>query len=942
MASIRGSTSYSTTSTSPSSQRGDITTPSRPSTSWTSTSRPKTRATTAASTRGYGDQQIICAVTESRGVSPTVGLAFVNITTTEAVICQIVDNQTYVRTLHKLMVFEPTALLFPDNKKFSPSKLYSIIETNIPDLPIILLSRKFWGETTGIEYVERLAFMEDVQAIKISIGGNFYATCCLAATLKYIELTLSLSFPFHSMRIKYEPSEGSMMIDFSTIHSLELVQNLQSLKSRDCLFGLLNQTLTPMGSRLLRSNILQPLTEADIISKRYDALAELATKEEIFFATRQALKSFFDVDRTLTKIIIIPSEPSIQHSEQSINNVILLKQYIKAIPSVFEALLGAQSELLTSIRQLCAPEMIAAVRTLIDNAINEDVTYQSKPLDLRNQRTYAVKSGVNGLLDVARQTYDEACSDAAELCQELSQEHDLTINLKFEYARQFYFEIPQSELENRNLPGVFINMFKKKKLIECQTLNLVKGNQRLQDSHHEVLQMSDQIIQELIDRVREDVAPLSRISEGVAMLDLIAALAQTVTTQDYCRPELTPTLAIKDGRHPIREKIHSERFVPNDVYACEQSRFQVITGCNMSGKSTYIRSIALMQVMAQIGSFVPASYASFPIVHQLFARLSMDDSIEANVSTFAAEMRETAFILHNIDNRSLVIIDELGRGTSTRDGLAIAIAIAEALVESRAFVWFATHFRDLARFMAERSGVVNMHLAVETSQADRMMMLYKVASGYFQEEHYGIALARVIDLPPLVIEVAEIVSAKLTANRQRKKKNNTIIVQARRRKLILGLREQLIQARDGQMQGAVLRTWLKQLQDEFVRRMAALDEEASAVVEDEGEGEEEEKEPKSKVKIKVEAGIALERSPRQRGKQRAEDNTQSRSYESAAEEKREDEDENEKYGMPYSQRASTMSTDIDDRDGGEGVQGVYLMSGGLNDMVQVKRELMEH
>lgn len=137
----------------------------------------------------------------------------------------------------------------------------------------------------------------------------------------------------------------------------------------------------------------------------------------------------------------------------------------------------------------------------------------------------------------------------------------------------------------------------------------------------------------------------------------------------------------------------------------------------MSGKSTYIRSIALMAVMAQIGSFVPAEYASFPILHQLFARVSVDDNIEANVSTFAAEMRETAFILRNIDRRSMAIIDELGRGTSTRDGLAIALAIAEALVESRALVWFATHFRDLATIMAERNGVISLHLAVEVHRS---------------------------------------------------------------------------------------------------------------------------------------------------------------------------------------------------------------------------------
>lgn len=398
--------------------------------------------------------------------------------------------------------------------------------------------------------------------------------------------------------------------------------------------------------------------------------------------------------------------------------------------------------------------------------------------------------------------------------------------MKYDTARQYYIRIAVSELEDRNLPDIFINVFRKRNIIECQTLDLLKWNQKIMDSHYEVLQMSDRSIQDLIENLRAEIAPLFKISDAIALLDVIASFAHMVTTQDYCRPELTRTLAIKSGRHPIREKIDKEKYVPNDAYATRQSRFQIITGCNMSGKSTYIRSIALAAIMAQIGCFVPASYASFPIFHQLFARVSMDDSIEANVSTFAAEMRETAFILHNIDDRSIVIVDELGRGTSTRDGLSIAIAVAEALVESGAFVWFATHFRDMAKILSERSGVVNFHLSVDMSQPDKMKMLYKVASGAVQEKHYGLALAKVINLPPDVLHVAERVSNKLTENLEKRKKTSKTIALARRRKLILSLREQLIQAYEGNMNGKVLATWLKKLQDEFVNRMAAIDADA--------------------------------------------------------------------------------------------------------------------
>lgn len=435
---------------------------------------------------------------------------------------------------------------------------------------------------------------------------------------------------------------------------------------------------------------------------------------------------------------------------------------------------------------------------------------------------------MNGLLDVARQTYKEANADAYQLVTDLGTAHGFALEMKYDAARQYFIRVPVSELEDRNLPEIFINVFRKKSVVECQTLDLLKWNQKIVDSHHEVLQMSDRSIQELLDKIREEIAPLFKISEAIALLDMVASFAQLVTTNDYCRPEMTGTLAIKSGRHPIREIIRTQKYVPNDAYATQQTRFQIITGCNMSGKSTYIRSIALMAIMAQIGSFVPASYASFPISHQLFARVSTDDTIEANVSTFASEMRETAFILRNIDKRSLVIIDELGRGTSTRDGLCIAIAIAEALVESRALVWFATHFRDLAHILAERNGVVNLHLAVEMTETNKITMHYKISEGAVQEENYGLALAKVTGLRAHVMEVAGAVSNKLEANIEKRKRSSRTIALARRRKLILSLREQLIQAKEGNMQGRVLAVWMKRLQDEFVTRMAAIEADVAA------------------------------------------------------------------------------------------------------------------
>ncbi|KGO77743.1 DNA mismatch repair protein MutS, core [Penicillium italicum] len=787
---------------------------------------------------GLFAQDIICAVSESRGVSSTVGLAFVNLATAEAVLCQICDSQTYVKTIIKIGVFEPSEILFMNTAK--ESKLRYIVQENLPDPIFTFLDRRWWSEKTGHEYVERLAFPEEIDSLKVTLGGNYFAACCFAAVLKYVEVELQRSFTTHSLRIRFEPSQGSMTIDLATIVSLELIQNLQNAKSKESLFGLLNETLTPMGARLLRASILQPSTERVKLTARYNAVEDLATKEDMFVSVRQALKGFIDVDKVLTaiiKIILVPTKRTIQYVEQSVNNVIMLKTYVSAIKNIFQALGAAQSDLLLTIRELCAPEGHRSVEDLIETTLNEHVAYQSKPLDLRNQRIYCVKV-------TTRAGVNKNC--------------DMVLDLKFDTARQYYICIPATE--PGPLPDVFINVYRKRNRIECQTLDLVKLNQKITDAHSEVINMSDQTIQDLLRDVCTEVSGLFRVSEAIAMLDMLAAFAQLATNYEYIRPELTDTLAIKAGRHPIREQIHSSKFIPNDAYATPQTRFQIITGCNMSGKSTYIRSLALVTVMAQIGCFIPAQYASFPISHQLFARVATSDDLDANVSTFAAEMREMAFILRNIQPRSMVIIDELGRGTSTTDGLAIAVALAEALISSNALVWFVTHFHDLAQILAERSGVINLHLAAEIApDASKMTMQYRIAEGPVPDRRYGLVLAKLADLPPAVLNKACSVSEAMDQLAKRRNSPSRAVAIAQKRKLLLSLREQLFLARDGTMDNASLRTLLIKLQDDFVLRMTAINRDMELYPDDESETEAP-TEPVSNLSVHTPETQALESS----------------------------------------------------------------------------------
>ncbi|KAK6213468.1 DNA mismatch repair protein [Colletotrichum tabaci] len=661
---------------------------------------------------------------------------------------------------------EPSHLLIvssccPPNPK---SRLYSHIEEHMPDTKIIPFDRRHWSEVEGLDRIQTLAFREDAEAVKVAIEGSFFATCSFSAAVEFLEVEFSLRIIPNSLRVRYQPSEDTMMIDVSAIISLEILQNLRASKSKDSLFGILKHTRTPMGSRVLRSNLLQPSTLKDsYLEPRYDALDELLSNHEMFLGVREALKSIPDIE----------------------------------------------------------------IKNLIYQDILEDVTYVKSALDLRNQRTFAVKSGVNGLLDVARQAYKENTNDVHSHVEELSKEYGIEADLRYDTSRKYWIRLRAVDFEDRQIPPVLVNQTRKGPHIECLTMRLKKLNQRITDSVAEVVMLSDKVIQDLIDSVRTQLQPLYRVCDSIALLDMIASFAHASSIHDWKRPEISETLALKSARHPILDKTSRSPFVPNDYYATEEYRFHVVTGCNMSGKTTYIRSIALLQIMAQVGCFVPAEFASFPVVHNIFARVTTDDHIETNMSTFSLEMREMAFILSNVTDRSIVIIDELGRGTSTRDGLAISIAMAEALIQSRALVWFATHFTELADILADRPEVLNLHLVTQVSttadDVPKMTMLYKVESGKNKEILYGITLAKAMGFPKRFLEVAEQVAVSLRQKRERNKQGSEARKMLNRRKLILNLHGQLRQASESELDEDSLRSYLIRLREEFILRMEAIE-----------------------------------------------------------------------------------------------------------------------
>ncbi|RGB41068.1 muts protein 4, partial [Rhizophagus diaphanus] len=678
------------------------------------------------------------------GVATEVGMCFIDLRTSECILSQIADSQTYVKTLHKLNLYNPAEIILSVTAiEPSKSKLCKILEDNMPMASIIPIGRKYFNDAIGMCYDFYIlgnwySLEEDSASLILGITSKFYCLAATGAILKYIESTQNIFFTNHSIKFKYQGCEGTMMIDCVTARNLELISNINNPRSNHSLYGVLNNTRTPMGARLLRTNTLQPLSDVTTINMRLDAKIYGSSSNSSYVIMVVALKPFQDIDHLITALIQVPKKPSVKHAEQSINNVIILKHTLKLINLLKESFTGVQNPLLDAIYSLLNDLKLEALEERINDVINEDITYVKSPLALRNQRCYAVRAGFNGLLDVARQTYKETVDDLNEMIDQYCEQYQIPIKTQFSSTAGFYLSINIEQLEDKQLPLIFINVKKKRKTLTFTTLEVMKKNTKISDSLTEVYLMSDKTIEDLISEICNDISVLYKASESIAMLDMLTSFAHQCTVSNYVRPEFTDTLAIKAGRNPMRESLYVDTFVPNDTYASSATNFQLITGPNMSGKSTYLRQIALMSIMSQIGSYVPAEYASFRIVDQLFTRICNDDNIECNASTFVVEMRETAYILQNVTDDSLVIIDELGRGTSTHDGLGITYAICEELLKTKAFIFFATHFHELTRSLTVYPNVVNLHLEVEVKDSRvAMKYLYRVKDGRNDEEHYG-------------------------------------------------------------------------------------------------------------------------------------------------------------------------------------------------------------
>ncbi|GAA6014971.1 hypothetical protein JCM11491_002377 [Sporobolomyces phaffii] len=764
------------------------------------------------------------------------------------------------------------------NASSGATLLVRCIADEFPQTSIIPVARKYWDENAGYEFLTQLSAKDHERLNTVeTTKSKYYALSAICALFKYLD-TQGVAFSPHSLKIRYAPFEGTCLIDFDSAKNLELVQNVLDQKSKQHLLGMLSRCYTPAGTRMLRANILAPSTDSDQILGRYEVVEELVNSEERLRSLRKALQHLKHIDlekltskilasTSSTRVALAPTRTTSQRAtsstlpkmgsdpssliSQKLNHLLNLRTFLLSLASLRASLEYARSPLLRQSLVVFEDTRLDAMRQTVEDNVNQDLWSVKEPLGQKTgrggtvardndgggggetrkltkaSRLFAIRSEKKRFLDVARETYRENINDVNEFRDGIKTELGLDISLVNTDKGEFLLECSKEvwSKQGRDVKRHFININEKGKTVRFSSLELQKRNARITESILEVLLLSDEILDEIFEDIRENVACLYRCSEAVALLDMLASFADISALHDYVRPELTNTLAIKSGRNPLHEQFRMSdgSFVPNDTYASAASTFQIITGSNMSGKSTLLRQIALLHVMAQIGCFVPAFYASFRPVSALFTRLSNDDNIEASLSTFAQEMTTMSMILGGIkvsdsSRPCLVIVDELGRGTSPEEGIGIAHAIAEEIIKSGSVCFFATHFSELSTTLSRFPRVVSLHLETEIdrSQPDYSLSFHhRVVDGTNPLVHYGLELAKIVKLPTPVIDKAHLVAATLDVMTEMHRVDSDAFKRQTRKQGLLSLKATLQElAGSSRVEPSILLGMLRNLQEE--------------------------------------------------------------------------------------------------------------------------------
>ena len=671
------------------------------------------------------------------------GLSVADVTTGEYLVTEL-DSQT--KLMDELYKFMPSEIVC--NEAFYMSGLDLDDLKNRLHMAIYSLEAWYFDDALCRETLQEHFKVASLEGI----GLSDYECGMIAsgALLKYLEETQKNSLS-HMSRLTRYATGNYMVLDSATRRNLELVETLREKQKRGSLLWVLDKTKTAMGARTLRKYVEQPLIDKKSIVKRLDAVAELKDNAICREEIREYLNPVYDLERLVGKITYQSANP---------RDLIAFQSSLSMLPSVKCILKDMESDLLKEIYEELDP--LEELCDLVGRAIQEE-----PPLAMKEGGI--IKDGYNEEVDRLRKAKSEGKNWLADL-ETKEREKTGIKNLRIRYNKVFgyYLEVTNS------FKDLVPDYYTRKQTLANAERYIIPELKELEDT---ILGAEDKLCAleyELYCEVRNTIAAeltrIQRTAKAVAKLDVIASLALVAERNNYVRPKINEkgVIDIRDGRHPVVEKmIPNDMFIANDTYLDDKKqRISIITGPNMAGKSTYMRQAALIVLMAQLGSFVPASSANIGLVDRIFTRVGASDDLASGQSTFMVEMNEVANILRNATSKSLLILDEIGRGTSTFDGLSIAWAVVEYISNTKligAKTFFATHYHELTELEGKISNVNNYCIAVK-EKGDDIVFLRKIVKGG-ADKSYGIQVAKLAGVPdPVINRAKEIVEELVTAD----------------------------------------------------------------------------------------------------------------------------------------------------------------------------------
>ena len=693
-----------------------------------------------------GENNYLLALTEN---GDEIGCAFLDLSTGEFRASQFAGESRWPRLLLEVDHLAPREVLFPERMKASVQQLDGITRTPLDD----------W--LFDMDYASRI-LRDQLKAATLEgfgLADKALATGASGAIVHYVRQTQKAALE-HINTLTCQETAAYLVLDPSTIRNLELLESSAG-EAKDSLLGFYSKSRTGMGARLLRGWMIRPSIDAQEIEGRYEAVEEISRSTVVAEEISNSFEGIFDLERLLSRITIGTAGP---------RELASLRSSIGKLPAVGGVLEKRKAARFASLRARL--DFLEDLHTLLTRSVSEN-----PPLALADGGV--IREGYHQELDDLRNL---SKNNKGYLAMLESRERERTgINsLKVRFNNVFGYYI---EISNANLHLVPKDYDRKQTLVNGErfsTAELKEYEGKILTAEERILEIEKQLFLEIRAQIAAEARRIRESAAVVAELDVLANFASTARHYGYVRPDITSTdeLTIHKGRHPVIESLaeqhRADRFVPNDLYLNDSSdRIIILTGPNMGGKSTFLRQAALMVIMAQMGSFVPAKMMKFALVDRIFTRIGASDHLTRGRSTFMVEMTETAMILNSATSRSLIVLDEIGRGTATFDGLSIAWAVIEhiqSLIHAKTL--FATHYHELTELADLLPGIRNYHVTVKETE-NRIIFLRTIESGA-ADRSYGIEVARLAGIPLNVTTRAREILKKHEENEHQLSDNLTV------------------------------------------------------------------------------------------------------------------------------------------------------------------------